>query len=80
MKSIKAYILRKTEQRVRGAVEEINTDQMPEGEVRISVHYSSLNYKVQKQYSDTLNLENRSIENLVSNIYQKILLVLSQKI
>ena len=41
---------------------------------------SSLNYKVQNQYSDTLNLENRSIENLVNNIYQKILLVLSQKI
>ena len=40
-----AYILRKTEQRVRGAVEEINTDQIPEGEVSISVHYSSLNYK-----------------------------------
>ena len=45
MKSMKAYILRKTEQRVRGAVEEINADQIPEGEVSISVHYSSLNYK-----------------------------------
>ena len=41
---------------------------------------SSLTYKVQDQYSDTVNLENQSIENLINNIYQKLLIKLSQNI
>ena len=37
-------------------------------------------YKTEDQYSDTLSTENRSIENLINNIYQKLLIKLSQKI
>jgi len=41
---------------------------------------SSLTYKVQNQYSDTVNLENKSIETLINKTYQEILIKLSQNI
>ena len=41
---------------------------------------SSLTYKVQSQYSDTVNLENRSIETLINQTYQKLLIKLSHNI
>ena len=41
---------------------------------------SSLTYKVQDQYSDTLKLENQTIENLTNNIYEKLLIQLSEKL
>ena len=41
---------------------------------------SSLTYKVQSQYSDTVNLENRSIETLINQTYQKLLIKLSHTI
>ena len=44
------------------------------------IFISSLTYKVQKQYSDTLNLENKSIENLINKTYQDLLIVLSKNI
>ena len=42
--------------------------------------YSSLNYKKQDQYSDTIKLENQIIENLINNTYQEILINLSKNI
>ena len=39
---------------------------------------SSSSYKVQDQYSDTLRLENQSIENLINKFYQEILFYLSK--
>ena len=41
---------------------------------------SSATYKVQDQQSETVNLENKSIDNLINNIYQKLLIKLSQYI
>ena len=41
---------------------------------------SSSTYKVQEQYSSTLNLENQSIENLIDIIYQELLNNLSENI
>ena len=41
---------------------------------------SSLNYKVQDQYSETLNLENQTNQNLINKIYQELLIKLSEKI
>ena len=41
---------------------------------------SSTAYKVQSQYSDTIKLENKSIEDLINKIYQELLIKLSQSI
>ena len=41
---------------------------------------SSLSYKVQDQYSETVKLENKSTDNLINNIYQELLIKLSQNI
>jgi len=41
---------------------------------------SSITYKVQDQYSETIKLENRSIENLISKIYEELLVRLSENI
>ena len=41
---------------------------------------SSLTYKVQNQYSTTMKLENKSIENLINKTYQELLIKLSHKI
>ena len=38
--------------------------------------FESLNYKVQDQYSKTLNIENQSIENLINNIYQDFIITI----
>ena len=40
----------------------------------------SVNFKVQDQYSKTLNLENQSIENLTNNIYQDLLISFTNKL
>ena len=40
----------------------------------------SSSYKVQDQYSETIKLENMSIENLVNKIYQELLIKLSENI
>ena len=40
----------------------------------------SLTYDVQNQQSDTVKLENRSIENLINKTYQELLIKLSQNI
>ena len=41
---------------------------------------SSLTYKVQDNYSDTVNLENRSIEDLLNKTYQELVVKLAQNI
>ena len=41
---------------------------------------SSTNYKAQDQYFETIKLENASTENLINNLYQKLLIELSQNI
>ena len=41
---------------------------------------SSSSYKVQDQYSETIKLENRAIENLINKIYQDLLIKLSENI
>ena len=41
---------------------------------------SSTNYKSQSQYSDTISLENKSTDTLINNIYQKLLIKLSENI
>ena len=40
---------------------------------------SSSSYKVQDQYSETIKLENTTIENLINQIYQNLLMKLSEK-
>ena len=37
-------------------------------------------YKVQDQYAETLNLENKTLENLVNKTFQDLLIVMSEKI
>ena len=39
---------------------------------------NSLTYKSQTQYSDTLKLEKKSIETLINNTYQELIVKLSQ--
>ena len=41
---------------------------------------SSITYKVQDQYSETIKLENRSMENLINKIYEELLIRLSENI
>ena len=40
----------------------------------------STTYKVQSSYSDTINLENRSIENLLNKTYEKLLIIFIENI
>jgi len=41
---------------------------------------ASTSYKVQSQYSDTLNLENKSIDDLINNTYRDLLIKLTQNL
>ena len=41
---------------------------------------SSLNYKIQSKYTDTLNLEAKTIDDLINTTYQNILFSLSKNI
>ena len=41
---------------------------------------SSSSYKVQDQYSETIKLENKAIENLINKTYQDLLIKLSENI
>ena len=47
--------------------------------IKKNFSYSST-YKVQEQYSETLKLENKTIENLINKIYQNLLIKLSESI
>ena len=55
-------------------------DYLTEDEILNETYSSSFTYKIQNQYSDTLKLEERSINQLVDNTYQQILIKLSENI
>ena len=54
------------------------TDSITNDKILNEIFISSINYKVQSQYSDTVNLENTSIENLINKIYQNLLIKMSE--
>ena len=56
------------------------TDSITDDKILNEIFISSITYKVQSQYSDTVNLENTSIENLINKIYQELLIKLSENI
>ena len=56
------------------------TDFITKDKILNQIFISSLTYKVQNKYSDTINLENRIIESLVNKTYQELVIRLSQKI
>ena len=56
------------------------TDFVSNNEILTQNFSSSLTYKVQDQQSDTIILENKSIENLIDKIYQKLYIELSENI
>ena len=41
---------------------------------------SSTSYKVQEQFSETIKLENKTIEDLLNQTYQELLVKLSERI
>ena len=55
-------------------------DYLTEDEILNETYSSSFAYKIQNQYSDTLKLEERSINQLVDKTYQQILIKLSENI
>ena len=55
-------------------------DYLTEDEILNETYSSSFTYKIQNQYSDTLKLEERSINQLIDKIYQQILIKLSENI
>ena len=56
------------------------TDSITNDKILNKIFISSTTYKVQSQYSDTVNLENTSIENLINKIYQELLIKFSDNI
>jgi hypothetical protein len=58
----------------------ITTDFITDEKILNQTFISSLTYKVQDQHSDTVKLENKSVENLTNKIFQEILIKLSHNI
>jgi len=56
------------------------TDFITKNKILDQTFTASQSYKVQDEYSDTLRLENKSIEDLLNKTYQEILINLSQNI
>ena len=56
------------------------TDSITDDKILNETFVSSLTYKIQNQYSDTVNLENTTIENLINKIYQELLIKFSENI
>ena len=56
------------------------TDFLTKDKILDQIFISSLTYKVQNKYSDTANLENKSIENLLNKTYQELVVKLAQNI
>ena len=56
------------------------TDYLNESKILEQNFSASQSYKTQNQYSDTLNSENKSVENLINEIYRELLVKLSQNI
>ena len=55
-------------------------DYLTEDEILNQNYSSSASYRVQDQYSETLSLENKTIENLINLSFQEFLISLSDKI
>jgi len=56
------------------------TDFITKDKILNQIFISSLTYKVQNKYSDTVDLENQIIENLLSKTYQELVIKLAQNI
>ena len=56
------------------------TDFITKDKILNQIFVSSLNYKVQNKYSDTVDLENRSIEDLLNKTYQELVTRLAQNL
>ena len=56
------------------------TDFITKDKILNQIFISSSIYKVQNKYSDTVNLENQTIENLLNNTYQELVIKLAQNI
>ena len=56
------------------------TDFITKDKILDQIFISSLTYKVQNKYSDTVNLENRSINDLINKTYQELIIRLAEKI
>jgi len=56
------------------------TDFLTKDKILDQIFISSLTFKVQNKYSDTANLENKSIENLLNKTYQELVIKLAQNI
>ena len=56
------------------------TDFITKDKILNQIFVSSLTYKVQDKYSDTVNLENQSTENLIDKTYQELVIKLAQNI
>ena len=56
------------------------TDFITKDKILNQIFVSSLTYKVQDKYSDTIDLENRSIEDLLNKTYQELVTTLAQNL
>ena len=56
------------------------TDFITKDNILNQIFTSSITYKVQDKYSDTINLENSSTENLLNKTYQELVIRLAQNI
>ena len=56
------------------------TDFITKDQILNQTFNSSLNYKVQDQYFDTVNLENKSLENLINKTFQELFIKLIDSI
>ena len=56
------------------------TDFITRDKILNQIFVSSLTYGVQNKYSDTVNLENQTIENLLNKTYQELVIKLAQNI
>ena len=56
------------------------TDFLTKDKILDQIFISSLTYKVQNKYSDTVDLENKTIENLLNKTYQELIIKLAQNI
>ncbi len=55
-------------------------DSMTENEILNNIFSFSSTYKVQDQFSETIKLENQTIENLIEKTYQNLLIKLSKNL
>ena len=56
------------------------TDFITKDKILNQIFVSSLTYKIQDKYSDTVDLENRSIEDLLNKTYQELVTRLTQNL